>query len=132
MLGTLSDSIASVVWATLTLLVIVLQICSSTTRELQNNFLNSRNTHILLQAQFITWDAKMKHGDKHCIAKTSNLNDELALVDYIFSDKTGTLTENLMTFKACSIGGVIYAEGPETGSLQEVIQVRLNYFSVTH
>eukprot|EP01122_Echinamoeba_exundans_P017726 TRINITY_DN965_c0_g1_i1.p1 TRINITY_DN965_c0_g1~~TRINITY_DN965_c0_g1_i1.p1 ORF type:complete len:918 (-),score=99.81 TRINITY_DN965_c0_g1_i1:823-3576(-) len=74
-----------------------------------------------IQAQFITWDAKMTHGDKHCIAKTSNLNDELALVDYIFSDKTGTLTENLMIFKSCSVAGQMYSDGPESGSLQDVV-----------
>jgi phospholipid-transporting ATPase len=31
-------------------------------------------------------------------------------VDYIFSDKTGTLTANMMDFRMVSIGGVGYAE----------------------
>ena len=29
-------------------------------------------------------------------------------VKYIFSDKTGTLTENIMEFKKCSIAGQMY------------------------
>lgn len=37
--------------------------------------------------------------------KTTNLNDELAMVKYVFSDKTGTLTENKMEFSKCSVDG---------------------------
>ena len=29
-------------------------------------------------------------------------------IEYIFTDKTGTLTENKMNFKACSIMGKVY------------------------
>jgi phospholipid-transporting ATPase len=42
-------------------------------------------------------------------------------VEYIFSDKTGTLTRNLMEFFKCSIGGQMYGTGSteiEKGSAQ--------------
>ena len=29
-------------------------------------------------------------------------------VKYVFSDKTGTLTENIMEFKKCTVNGQIY------------------------
>ena len=32
-------------------------------------------------------------------------------IEYIFSDKTGTLTQNVMEFQKCSVNGVAYGEG---------------------
>lgn len=63
--------------------------------------------------QFINKDLRMYHKDTNtpALARTSNLNEELGQVEYIFSDKTGTLTRNLMEFFKCSIGGVVYGTG---------------------
>ena len=44
-------------------------------------------------------------------AQASNLNEELGQVEYIFSDKTGTLTCNIMEFKKFSAGNISYGTG---------------------
>merc|ERR1712223_946931 len=46
-------------------------------------------------------------------ARNTTLNEELGQIEYIFSDKTGTLTRNIMTFNKCSIKGKVYGNTPE-------------------
>ena len=48
--------------------------------------------------------------DTAAICRTSSLVEELGQIEYIFSDKTGTLTCNQMEFKQCTIGGIQYAD----------------------
>uniref|UniRef100_A0A8D0H6Q8 Phospholipid-transporting ATPase n=1 Tax=Sphenodon punctatus TaxID=8508 RepID=A0A8D0H6Q8_SPHPU len=70
------------------------------------------------QALFINLDIDMyyKETDTPAMARTSNLNEELGQVKYLFSDKTGTLTCNIMNFKKCSIAGVTYGQLPPSTS----------------
>ncbi|XP_066209607.1 phospholipid-transporting ATPase IC isoform X3 [Saccopteryx leptura] len=64
------------------------------------------------QSYFINWDLQMYYPEKDTPAKarTTTLNEQLGQIHYIFSDKTGTLTQNIMTFKKCCINGQIYGD----------------------
>ncbi|XP_035783947.1 phospholipid-transporting ATPase ID-like isoform X4 [Anopheles albimanus] len=81
------------------------------------------------QSFLINWDEKMYYekSKTHAKARTTTLNEELGQIQYIFSDKTGTLTQNIMTFNKCSIAGRAYGDvvdvrTGETVELSEVME----------
>ena len=67
----------------------------------------------VFQALFVKYDAEMYDMDTKTFAnaRTSNISDDLGQIKYIFSDKTGTLTRNVMEFMKCSINGEMYGSG---------------------
>lgn len=69
--------------------------------------------------------------DSPTVVRTSSLVEELGQIEYIFSDKTGTLTRNVMEFKSCSIAGKCYIETiPEdkTPAMEDGIEVGYRKF----
>ncbi|KAG0173340.1 hypothetical protein DFQ28_008776 [Apophysomyces sp. BC1034] len=70
-------------------------------------------------AYFIHTDIDMYNEklDQACIPKTWNISDDLGQIEYIFSDKTGTLTQNIMEFRRCTINGVTYGLGETEASI---------------
>ncbi|NXF26090.1 AT8B3 ATPase, partial [Rhodinocichla rosea] len=67
----------------------------------------------LVNSCFINWDLEMYYGAKDipAEARSTSLSDQLGQIQYIFSDKTGTLTQNIMSFKKCCVNGTIYGSG---------------------
>ncbi|XP_078516479.1 phospholipid-transporting ATPase IC-like [Lissotriton helveticus] len=64
---------------------------------------------------FINWDLEMycAKTDTPAAARATSLNDNLGRIEYVFSDKTGTLTQNIMTFRKCCINGRVYGTSPD-------------------
>lgn len=65
----------------------------------------------VVQSKLIGDDLDMYYEktDMPAVARSSGLIEELGQVEYVFSDKTGTLTCNQMEFRECSIAGLSYA-----------------------
>ncbi|XP_033891147.2 phospholipid-transporting ATPase VD-like isoform X1 [Acipenser ruthenus] len=66
-------------------------------------------------------DLYNKKLDSTIQCRALNITEDLGQIQYIFSDKTGTLTENKMVFRRCSIAGVEYSH-EDNGKRLELYQ----------
>uniref|UniRef100_A0A7N8YFK4 Phospholipid-transporting ATPase n=1 Tax=Mastacembelus armatus TaxID=205130 RepID=A0A7N8YFK4_9TELE len=78
---------------------------------------------------FINWDQQMfcSQCNTPAEARTTTLNEELGQVEYIFSDKTGTLTQNIMSFNKCSIDGQSYGKCTLTNTHTYMYLLKLDF-----
>ena len=84
------------------------------------------------QSMFIDWDLRMYYPktDTPAKSRSTTLNEELGQVKYVFSDKTGTLTQNVMEFKKCAVGNKIYGkdEGPSYNEILLFFLIHSSFF----
>ena len=71
-------------------------------------------------SNFFEWDKEMYDAktDQPAKVHTTDLNEDLGQISYLFSDKTGTLTENEMVFRHFGLEGRIYEE--QNGNIFQV------------
>ncbi|XP_061553075.1 probable phospholipid-transporting ATPase VD isoform X2 [Phycodurus eques] len=79
------------------------------------------------QIYFIQNDLALynEHVDCRIQCRALNITENLGQIQYLFSDKTGTLTENNMVFRRCSIYGIEYPHD-ENGCRLEMYEAEKN------
>ena len=77
----------------------------------------------LIQAHYIKKDGLIysERYKKGAEVQNSQLNEMLGQVKYVFTDKTGTVTKNKLTFRKCSIGGQVFTPEENAESLRQIL-----------
>ncbi|KAJ0235198.1 Phospholipid-transporting ATPase 1 [Hirschfeldia incana] len=80
------------------------------------------------QAYFMTRDDLMydESSKSSFQCRALNINEDLGQIKYLFSDKTGTLTDNKMEFQCACIGGVDYSDREPTETEQAGYSVEVD------
>jgi magnesium-transporting ATPase (P-type) len=74
--------------------------------------------NILISYDFEIYDLI---NDKPAESRDTGLIEQLGQIDFLFSDKTGTLTLNQMQFKKCFISGKIYGAEKESNECTDAV-----------
>ena len=64
-----------------------------------------------------------KETEQPAAVQSSNLNEEIGSIEYVFSDKTGTLTQNYMEFRKLITGGVPYGDDTSIDDISKFTKV---------
>jgi phospholipid-transporting ATPase len=76
----------------------------------------------VIQGAFIFADVKMRSKGTPVTPKAGNLHEVLGNIEHILTDKTGTLTQNVMRFVAASAGGVVYDIRADRARLSDAVR----------
>lgn len=79
----------------------------------------------IFQVWFMSQDRNMYYDkvDKRLQCRALNITEELGQIQYVMSDKTGTLTENQMVFRRCSVNGNDYGGRPVVDAVDSSLEL---------